>query len=59
MKLNGGNKMKDNAKCFIKIGKGIFEEITIKELKRRQRKNDTYKVKRFIPVHRNVVRSFK
>lgn len=51
--------MKDNAKCFIKIGKGIFEEITIKELKRRQRKNDTYKVKRFIPVHRNVVRSFK
>lgn len=27
--------MKDNAKCFIKINKGLYEEITYKELKER------------------------
>ncbi len=58
-KLNGGNEMNKDSKCFIKIGKDIYEEITLKELKNRQRKNSTYKEKRFIPIQRNVVRSFK
>lgn len=51
--------MNKDSKCFIKIGKDIYEEITLKELKNRQRKNSTYKEKRFIPIQRNVVRSFK
>lgn len=50
LKLNGGIKMNDNSKCFIKIGQAIFEEITYKELKSRREKFDTYKTKRFIPV---------
>ncbi len=29
--------MKDNAKCFIKIGKGIYEEITYEELEKRRK----------------------
>lgn len=42
--------MKDNAKCFIKIKKGIYEEITYKKLKEKRRKYDTYKNKKFIQV---------
>lgn len=42
--------MKDNAKCFIRIKKGIYEEITYKKLKEKRRKYDTYKNKRFIQV---------
>ena len=47
--------MKDNAKCFIKIGKGIFEEITYQELKKRQQTINTYKIKKFIPVQRMLL----
>lgn len=42
--------MKDNAKCFIRIKKGIYEEITYKKLKEKRRKYDTYKNKKFIQV---------
>ena len=37
--LNGGIKVNDNAKCFIKIAKGIYEEITYKELQERRKTN--------------------
>lgn len=50
--------MNSNTKCFIKIGKGLYEEITLKELKKRQREYDTYKNRKFIPVQRNAIRSF-
>lgn len=42
--------MKENAKCFIKIKKGIYEEITYKELKEKREKYITYKKKRFIQL---------
>ena len=42
--------MKENAKCFIKIKKGIYEEITYKELKEKRKKYITYKKKRFIQL---------
>lgn len=42
--------MKDNAKCFIRIKKGIYEEITYKKLKEKRKKYDTYRNKRFIQV---------
>ena len=57
--LNGGIKVNDNAKCFIKIAKGIYEEITYKELQERRKIIETYKDKLFIPVQRNATRSRK
>lgn len=47
--------MEDNAKCFIKINKGYYEEITYKELKERRRKDDTYKNKKFIYIHKMLM----
>ena len=35
--------MEDNAKCFIKIKRGFYEEITYKELNKRRNEDDTYK----------------
>ena len=42
--------MQENAKCFIKIKKGIYEEITYKELKEKRNKYSTYKKKKFTKV---------
>ena len=42
--------MQDNAKCFIKLKKGIYEEITYKELKEKRKKYSTYKKKKFIKL---------
>ena len=42
--------MKESAKCFIKIKKCIYEEITYKELKEKRNKYITYKNKRFIQL---------
>lgn len=42
--------MQDNAKCFIKLKKGIYEEITYKELKEKRKKYITYKKKKFIKL---------
>ena len=42
--------MKENAKCFIRIKKGIYEEITYKELEEKRKKYATYRRKKFIPV---------
>ena len=47
--------MEDNAKCFIKINKGYYEEITYKELKERRRKDNTYKNKKFIYLHKMLM----
>ena len=47
--------MKDNAKCFIKISKGYYEEITYKELQERRLADNTYKNKRFIPVQNKLI----
>ena len=47
--------MDDNAKCFIKINKGYYEEITYKELKERRRKDNTYKNKKFIYIHKMLM----
>lgn len=43
--------MQDNAKCFIKIGKGIYEEITYEELEKRRKIVNSYNEKRFIYIH--------
>lgn len=43
--------MEDNAKCFIKIEEGVFEEITYTELEKRRKKNSTYKSKKFIYLY--------
>ena len=43
--------MKDNAKCFIKIGKGIYEEITYEELEKRRKIINSYREKKFIYIH--------
>lgn len=51
--------MEDNAKCFIRISKGNFEEITYKELKHRRKTKKEYLKKWFIPVQRNVNRSYQ
>ena len=48
-------EMDDNAKCFIKINKGYYEEITYKELKERRRKDNTYKNKKFIYIHKMLM----
>ena len=40
-------KMKENAKCFIKIKKGIYEEITYKELKEKRNKYKNERCKWF------------
>ena len=42
--------MEDKAKCFIRIAKGIFEEITYKELKERRKTISEYNDKKFIPI---------
>ena len=42
--------MNNNTKCFIKVGNGLYEEITLKELQRRLKKGDTYKKKKFIQL---------
>lgn len=47
--------MQDNAKCFIKIRKGYYEEITYKELQERREVDNTYKTKRFIPVQNKLI----
>lgn len=43
--------MKENAKCFIKIKKGVYEEITYKELEKRRNLDSVYKRKKFIYIH--------
>lgn len=43
--------MKDDAKCFIKIKDGIFEEISYKELEKRRREIKAYRDKKFIYIH--------
>lgn len=42
--------MQENAKCFIRIKKGIYDEITYKELEEKRKKYVTYRRKKFIPV---------
>jgi RNA polymerase sigma factor (sigma-70 family) len=48
--LIGGKRMKENAKCFIRLKKGIYEEITYKELEEKRKKYSTYRKKKFIPI---------
>lgn len=43
--------MKENAKCFIKIKEGIFEEISYRELEKRRKYIKSYKNKKFIYLH--------
>lgn len=47
--------MDDNAKCFIKINKGYYEEITYKELNKRRKEDDSYKDKKFIYIHKMLM----
>lgn len=44
--------MKENAKCFVKISQGIYEEITYKELEERRQSIPSYKNKKFIYVNK-------
>ena len=50
LKLNGGIKVKDTSKCFIRIAKGIFEEITYNELNQRRKTISEYNNKKYIPI---------
>ena len=43
--------MQNNAKCFIKQGKGIYEEITYEELEKRRKTINSYSEKKFIYIH--------
>lgn len=43
--------MQNNAKCFIKKGKGIYEEITYEELEKRRKMINSYSEKKFIYIH--------
>lgn len=43
--------MQENAKCFIKVKKNIYEEITYKELEERRKKSSFYTKKKFIYIH--------
>lgn len=47
--------MEDNAKCFIKIRKGYYEEITYKELKERRENDNTYINEKFIPIQKTLI----
>lgn len=47
--------MKDNAKCFIKIKKGIYEEIRYKDLKEKRKRFITYKNKKFIKIEDSLL----
>lgn len=47
--------MKDNAKCFIKIKKGIYEEIQYKDLKEKRKRFITYKNKKFIKIEDSLL----
>lgn len=43
-------KVKEDSKCFIKIENGIYEEITYKELLKRERDSVIYRRKKFIEI---------
>ena len=47
--------MNDNAKCFIKIKKGIDEEIKYKDLKEKRKRFITYKNKKFIKIEDSLL----
>lgn len=47
--------MKGNIKCFIKLEKGLYEEITLKELEQRRKNDSTYTNKKFIYVHKMLM----
>lgn len=47
--------MKDNAKCFIKKADGSYKEITYLELKKKRSEDNTYKLKKFIPVQNMLI----
>ena len=47
--------MNDNAKCFIKIKKGIYEEIQYKDLKEKRKRFITYKNKKFIKIENSLL----
>ena len=47
--------MNDNAKCFIKIKKGIYEEIKYKDLKEKRKKFISYKNKKFIKIEDSLL----
>lgn len=47
--------MKDNTKCFIKIKKGIYEEIQYKDLKEKRKRFITYKNKKFIKIEDSLL----
>lgn len=47
--------MNDNAKCFIKIKKGIYEEIKYKDLKEKRKRFITYKNKKFIKIEDSLL----
>lgn len=47
--------MKDNAKCFIKIKKDIYEEIQYKDLKEKRKRFITYKNKKFIKIEDSLL----
>ena len=47
--------MKDNAKCFIKIKKCIYEGIQYKDLKEKRKRFITYKNKEFIKIEDSLL----
>ena len=47
--------MKEDAKCFIRVEKGIYEEIPYKELEKRRLKDESYKDRKFIYVNKMLM----
>lgn len=47
--------MNDNTKCFIKLDKALYKEITYKELEELRKKDITYKDKKFIYIHKMLM----
>ena len=47
--------MKEDAKCFIRVEKGIYEEIPYKELEKRRLKDESYKNRKFIYVNKMLM----
>ena len=43
--------IEDKSKCFILTKEGEYEEITYEELKRRREAFESYKYKKFLPLH--------
>ncbi len=55
LELKGEFIVENNSRCFIKKGKGIYEEITYKELENRRKISKEYRQKKFIYINKMLL----